>query len=448
MSIPAQLIDPLSTEVARVFDLKDLDRLMTSVTGAGLAEKWAGPGQTVRDTAFEMLQAVSREGIERVVLAGMLRRRPNAAELAELIRRICPEAFEAIPGMDSSVQTLIGGLATARQKIDDPEVRGLLTAAADPLHRTLEAVDCLNIYKSLHEYLHLVQAKQYRALRDAARRLPESPEAMAELVIYHTQLRDTCLLAREVVARLPGPAADQRTETLWIDLLEQAGSDFHDAVLAQSRPRAQAALRVIREVMLTTPRRLDSLIFVTAQDLPLDEIAALLDKLAHRTAPEPELAGAGAPAPPAPDPQLAVFARAHDALAVIVPRLRAEVTAHRDWQDIDNRISRIEQLFDGNRDDLIEDFAVEWFALKGCIAELLARDESSDGGAPPRIQTYIAQVDEALTRETADTAFDLAFLLFTSEAQHHFLGVDARLKKSCGELIRIGDPLRDIIGAL
>src|SRR5690606_22108673 len=109
--------------------------------------------------------------------------------------------------------------------------------------------------KSLHEYLHLLQIQQFRIMRADTRRLSEVPEVAIGLELYSRQLRRICTSCRRTVARLPGKEAARKLELLWIDILDAAAVRFHDAIVERKRAPAQTALRDIRDVLLTTPRR-------------------------------------------------------------------------------------------------------------------------------------------------------------------------------------------------
>lgn len=426
MPITDELIEALSVEIARAFAIEDIQRIMLKTTGKDLFGFWVGPGKPVKDTAFDLLQAVSREGVERIVLAEMLARRRTDDKLGALIDKACPEAREAMPATGKQVEVLITGLDAVRARLADPAVRERLALSVDRLKQIVDTIDSLHAYKSLHECLHQLQAKQFGALKEAARKLPTEPDQAMELFAYRNQLRTACLIARQTVTDLPDTPVLRATETLWIEVLETAGEQFHDAIDAEDSNGARSALRKIRSIMVTDPPRLNRLIFTTATALPLDElIGALAD------------VGGGA---------VAEITAALASLRVIASTIRAGVVEHREWQDADIRIGELDQLLEREGPDLIEEFASEWVELKAIVLDLAGREPDAKWAG--KIRTYIDNVEDALAAETDNAPFRFAYDNFRGEAQFRFLAVDSRLKADCAALVKIGLPLHRILEEL
>lgn len=426
MPLKPDLIEPLSIEIARAFSIHDLERIMLKATGQGLFEVWVGQGLTLRQTAFDLLQRVDDSGLERIVLAEMRARRASDAALADLIDLACPEARLAMPATGQQVSVLITGLDSVRARLSDPVVHDRLSQSVSKLQQIVETIDCLHAYKSLHECLHQLQAKQFRALKEAAKNLPSQPDQAAELLAYRNQLRSACLIARQTVNELPDNPVLRKTETLWIDVLEAAGDQFHDAIDAGDPKAARSALRKIRAVMVTDPPRLNALIFTTATALPLDDLMNALRDVGGEDVPE--------------------IAAAMNSLRMIGATIRAGVVEHREWQDADIRIAEIDQLFEHDSPDQLEEFATDWLELKAIVQDLAGRDPEARWAG--KIRTYIDNVDDGLAPEEADGPFRLAFDSFRGEAQFRFLTVDSKLKADCSALVRIGTPLHRILQEL
>lgn len=424
MPIKPELIEELSDRIADSFTVRDLEGIMLKTTGEGLFQTWAGPDQSVRNTAFQMMGEIARRGVERIVLAEMLARRPQNEALTAVIDAACPEARQAMPATGQQVAVLITGLDALHARLGEPAVRERLTKSLAGLGQITGMIDSLYAYKSLHECLHQLQAKQFRTLRDAAKDLPDNMEQAMELLAYRNQLRSACVIARDVVARLPPmPAGLRTTETLWIDALEAAGEQFHTAIENTDSASARAALRKIRSIMVTDPPRLNRLIFTTSAGLPLDDLMQALTDIGGETVPD--------------------IAAALTSLQTIIPTIRARVTEHRDWQDIEIRIAELDQLFESEADDLIEEFAVTWLDLKPEVQNLAARDPDAKWSV--KILACVTNVDDRLAAEQVDDAFRFAFDVWRGEAQFRFLVVDSKLKADCSELVRIGNPLHGIL---
>lgn len=427
MSLPATLIEPLSDEVAQLFTTDDLKRIMLKSTGLGLFEEWVPDHLTGRERAFALLEAVSRQDAERLVLAEMLARRPAAAAFVALVDQACPEARAALPTTGRQMEAVISGLGAVQSRMDEAPVRDRLAQSRERLTMIVDTVDSLDAYKSLHECLHQIQIKQFRALNEAARSLPSDPRQAAELRVYCNQLRSACVLARNAVEQLPVAPIPRATELLWIDALDDAAAQMQDAIDATDPAAARSALRQIRWIIQNTPLRLNSLIFATANALPLDDLARALE----------DVAGAGGGDP---------IRTALRSLRLIIPTIRSEVVEHREWQEADLRITELDQLFERAGTDLIEEFASIWIELKAMVQELAARDPGAVWAR--RILSYLEDVDDALAREQADPTFEAIYSAFRGEAQIRFLTVDSKLKGDCSALLRISLPLHRILAEL
>lgn len=428
MSLKPELIEELSIQIAASFTKEDLDGIMVTTTGKGLFEAWTGENDPVRKTAFDLMQEVRRQGVEQRVLAEMLARRPQNDALRTVIGDACPEALQAMPTTRQQVAVLITGLDALRARLGDPAVRERLARSVAGLGQIAATIDKLYIYKSLHECLHQLQAKQFRTLREAAKTLPTDIEQATELLAYRNQLRSACLIARDVVDRLPPMPAELRaTETAWIDVLEAAGEQFHTAIENRDFRTAHSALRKIRSIMGTDPPRLNGLIVRTSAGLPLDDLKQALTDIGGDAVPE--------------------ITAALASLQTIIPTIHARVTEHRDWQDIELRIADLDRVFEDRKGaDLIEEFALQWMDLKPQVQNLAARDPEAKWSI--KILACMTDVDDRLAAEQADDAFRFAFDVWRGEAQFRFLMVDSKLRADCSELVRIGNPLHRILEEL
>lgn len=428
MTIPGEMMEPLSIQIAKAVPLADLNGIMLKTTGEGLYESWAGEGKPYRETAMELLERVSQRGVERIVLGDMLGRYPAAADLAAAIDKACPDAKLAVPAASQQVAAVLTGLAAIRARLGDTAVRDDLIRSGVQLRLIVETINSLDAYKSLHERLHQLQAKQYWVLKDAAKKLPTSPEQARELRAYRDQLRSACLLARGDVLKLPEAPVVRATEMDWIDGLDAAGAQFHAAIDQRDADQARSALKKIRRIMVSAPPRLNSMIVTNAKELPLADLAVTLSELAKAT---------GA----------AEIATALQSLDLIIPTIRANVVEHREWQDADVRIGELDQLFEHGGADLIEDFTSDWIELKAMVQDQISRDPAADWTKD--LQGYIDKVDDDLASQSvlgnSDSDFQDAFAAFRGEAQYHFLTVDSKLKSNCSALTQVSAPLNTIL---
>lgn len=112
MAIPVEIVEPLSRKVARVFTLKELDWILRKTTGDMLYEV-VPRGRTDRETASDLLDAVSADNVEAKLLAEMLDRRGNDPELRELIARASPAALEPRAQEEVNLSLQVAGAPVA-----------------------------------------------------------------------------------------------------------------------------------------------------------------------------------------------------------------------------------------------------------------------------------------------------------------------------------------------
>lgn len=425
MTIAPALIEPLSRKIARIFTLNDLNLILLKTTGDRLYDLVAR-GSPDPDTVSELVDRISARSIELAVFGEMLVQRPDDAELAALAEQAAPGVRRVPATTEANVASLVQGLDAVRAKLDDPAVRAALSSSKAELRVIASTIDSLDAYKALHECLHQLQAKQFRALREAARSLPDNPAQAAELRVFRNQLRNACLFAREAAAKLPDAPVVRRTELLWIEELEQAGDEFHKAIQDRNADAARRALNRIARIMRSTPPRLNMLIFAIATELPLENLARALEQVA--TGPDGPVSGA------------------LQALRLIIPAIRARVVEHKDWQEADVRIAELDQLVEHSSADLVDEFAEDWLELKAMVLELTAREPGAQWATD--LEACVRAVDDSLATETVDAQFLDAFAAFRGEAQYRFLLVDSRLKADCTELVKIGEPLNRILSEL
>lgn len=425
MSIPPALIEPLSLKIAGIFELTEVDAVLKNTAGERLYNL-APRGLTDPETISAMLDRISAQGIEDAVLGQMLARRPEDAQFADLVGQAAPGARMVPATTEANVASLVQGLDAVRSRLDDPAIRAALSSSREGLRAIATNIDRLDAYKSLHECLHQLQVKQFSALRDAARHLPDPAQA-AELRVFRNQLRNACLFAGEAANRLPDTELVRRTELLWIDDLAKAGDDFHKAIHDRNGEDARRALSRIARIMRKTPPRLNTLIFARATELPLDNLAKALE----------QVAAAGADG---------TVASALQALRLLIPAIHARVVEHKEWQDADELIAELDQLVERSSPRLIEEFAEAWMELKAAVLELTSHDPGAKWAT--ELEADIRSVDDSLAAETADDRFLADFSVFRGNAQYNFLVVDSRLKTDCTELVKIGEPLNRILSEL
>ena len=126
---------------------------------------------------------------------------------------------------------------------------------------------------------------------------------------------------------------------------------------------------------------------------------------------------------------------ARDQLAA--PGLQAQVENHAQWQGVHAELRRIEALIDP---DLME-LQMSWPDLKA-IAEPLYQSQDDEWAIA--MSKEAEALDEALGADNP-VKTRRAFRNYRNRAGHHFFQVDSELRKLCGELRPIGEPLTVVL---
>jgi hypothetical protein len=171
---------------------------------------------------------------------------------------------------------------------------------------------------------------------------------------------------------------------------------------------------------------------VTAKELPLQNLTQALRKVSEGVSVDhPELAVA--------------YSSMHNLHATLLGR----VVEHKMWQDADNKISDLEEAFGHASEDVREDFNLAWGGPNGAkksVQAMAALDPKAKWSQ--NMQQYSDRVDDELAHEAPGAELANAFDAYRREARFRFFSVDAQLKSDCAALVRIGAPLRAIIGEI
>ncbi len=86
-------VETLARAVSRAFTEFDLRAIVLTTTGDDLFIYWVGPGKPLRQTAFELIDALNREGVLIRVVAEMVARRQSSEEFLVVVRQVLPAAM-------------------------------------------------------------------------------------------------------------------------------------------------------------------------------------------------------------------------------------------------------------------------------------------------------------------------------------------------------------------
>jgi hypothetical protein len=213
--------------------------------------------------------------------------------------------------------------------------------------------------------------------------------------------------------------------------LDAALRDLTEALKENASYQALIALNAISHVLRVVPARLSEQIFDAARALPFADIAVELANLAATL--------------PAADPATHQLETSSTVVGVLASTIRARVFEHRRWQEVDNRLANLLQLTESEeRAAFAAEFVPIWVEVKLRVKTLIDLDRGGSWGDV--ITGYSQRIDDRLADSRIDPEFSLQFEGYLDEAQNRFVEVDLKLKSECAHLVRLGKPLRAILG--
>jgi hypothetical protein len=430
-TLPRNLIEPLATAIGHDFELGELDAVVFRSTGERLFKDLVGEGDPHVITAYKLLNALGELGegkYVRLFLAHVLASRPNNADLRQLIGQACPEALTAEIETRKQVPAVLAGLVITKSMLNDPVVKQALLESRGTLAVVIRDIDILEAYKNLHECLHQLQITSFSSLRTRAKQLAADPSQGELLRGFNEQIIVAYTKARLWADKLPEGPATRGLETLWIDALEAASDRYQPALDAENARDLLGALNEVRRVIRKEPFHLNNMVYGTAKDMPLQTLTAALQGVS-----------AVGSVPPA-------LATAYTSMRDLQTTLLGRVREHKLWQEADNKIWELEEMFDHASDEARADFIFLWPSTKNAVMELAALDPKAKWAENTKV--YMGRVDDELARGGSNKDLWEEFDAYRREARVRFFRVDAQLRADCAQLVRIGAPLREIMEKL
>jgi hypothetical protein len=197
------------------------------------------------------------------------------------------------------------------------------------------------------------------------------------------------------------------------------------------------ALHKISKVLESEPTQINRIIFVAAKALPLSVLVDALNAIN---------AAAGAAAP--------TLAQSLQSIRDIQLTLTGKIFEHNVWQDADDTLWALERLFFYPPDQVFSDFGEIWPTTRTKYEVLVSAE--TDGRLPNQVRTYATQINgELLNLDQKKSAapnvpVDVSRLReffdnYKTAVRLLYLAVDRSLQKDCRELIRLRDPIEEIL---
>jgi hypothetical protein len=393
----------------------------------GLYDDLVSRDLPLRELVFRMLEAIRKRGITALFLRVVLEARPTREDLREAIARHYPEALETQPRFEEQARSLAAGVETLQTQLTTPAVRAVVTQSRDKLEQLIEDADILANYKALHDSLHVIQLTQYPQVADNVKRLRSEPLAAATLEDHVHQLRYICSDARNAAEALPNTAAVRAQELQWVTTIQSAIAELSKAIDNLDDQSAARAVRSIRQVIRQEPFRINTLLTLTAQKLPLEDLLRTIEMVAEA------VSGGALP--------MRELRNALQSVRNILPQLRGRVAEHNQWQDVENEFWGADEFLERGTPESIVEFNLLWPAAKSKV-ESLARTEPEAEWA--KASAKLAGLIDANIAGQIELA-RINFRRFRHAVLFHFCQVDKALRSQCQAILEIRAPLRSLL---
>lgn len=433
--IPPASFEPIRDLVGQVFSYRDLQQVLSRCPGQDTLSNVASEDWPPGRVAEETLRHVENTGITRQFLSKLLEARPYREDLRATLVAAMPDLAEA-RSTRASVDLVISSLDQTRLAMGDPATRRAVAASREALQGFNAKVGVLAAYKDLHDSLHQIQVRRFSDLRAATARLTD-PDQADKLVAYADLLAPAIVIARSAASRLPEGAQFRAKEESWINRLDDAGAQLGAALNALDGDAARMALKLVARVLAHEPPQLNRAIFLTAEELPTSGLIGALEVAAVNNGTQAALASAASE------------------LRGIRDTLARRVADHGSWQDADERLGDLDEVFQQAGNDVFAAFSEDWPAAKGAVKRLAAQAPGEDWAA--RIIAFADATDDELTRIDGNPGGDpkagrdrlyRCYSEFRHGARMRFFRVDQLLKEHCAAIVRIGAPLQAILQEL
>jgi len=340
---------------------------------------------------------------------------------AETIRKIIQDELQSLPyGYNS--QSVRNGLYALTELMAAPEVREAVVAFRTDFQAVCEQIDVVGNYKDLHDLLHTLEFQCYSGIVQEARRFPDDETALDILIDYELTLQQIVTDVREVAVR--GTLATN--ETLWIKDLERTPEELRGAIENLDTRQLKRAVWLINRVLAIQPSRINTSLNTAARALRLPALVKAMtcvrDNLAHGEL-DPE--------------KTSQFKDGVEALANLERSLTVLVRSHNDWQELDLELRRIE----GNLEQDIFELEMSWLDLKA-MAESLCNSSIDEWALSFKKDSE--NLDSAITAQNP-AKVKRYFRSYRRRAGDRFYRVDVELKRLCGNLRIVGEPLASVL---
>jgi hypothetical protein len=421
-------LERLQRALVNAFNAPELEQLVRFELSEGLYQSYTSRQLNEEVQVFELLTALGRRGATATLLRGARRRNPGNRELLEVIRQVCPAAMNDTAGAAGPVVTALQAL---KAKVKEPVISGPLQASRDKLEALAKNLAVLQGYKSLHDDLQKIQLQLFIA--DVT---PTNidPAALNRLETALVTAAWASQRLPDDVKSIPEGTPERAREEKWIKILSPAMDKLSNAVGVLDYPAASQAFGSIRSVLRYAPANVNGALTAVAESLPIDLLASAIYDIHQKLAEGHDAK--------------AVLGLAFLALQDLLPRLRGQVAQHNLWQETENQLAAADDDIGRGSVEDRKSFKLHWDAVTPMIDSLWALDPSKEWVTRSKrtrtaFEGAAGDPEKPITKEERDK-----YRSFRIGALDQFYRVDGALITLCGEVLKVSEPLKQLLESI
>lgn len=302
------------------------------------------------------------------------------------------------------------------QSSKSADVRAELALWQDNLADVQRQIKLLGDFKDMHDLLHRLQYDCYGPMQQELGKFPGDLTSQMNLEKYNVQM--------EGLIEEAGLLIQSKTfaggENDWIELLQDAHQSLTNATLNGDAGELNTSSSLLAHILSVQPTALNKMLNQAARELDLLQLVAVLEKVGGRL------------------DQAEAQARVQNGIQSIQKlneRLQGMIADHDRWQALENDL----RAYEAN----LESLPRMWKYPRKKLVEICAGRTETWAVI---ILKLVQGLDQLLTGQDAQTV-EAYFLNLKGQVGIRFFTVDNELKRLCGNLRDIENPLNDVRSA-
>ena len=364
----------------------------------------------------------------RQTLLANIRAQVSAKEFEEALHKVEDKLDRPLDELTESEhidsKPVRTSLKVLKELLQNPEVQEAVNKFRHDFQMVYEHIDVVKDYKELHDLLQDIEQTCYFPILQAASGYPQSDSTLDFLQGYADAMQMTIDRLQEVANN--GNVAPERLQ--WMKYINRAHASLGDAIAIPKQGSLGDVIGYLERV-LTYLSVINDCLNQAAQDLALQRLVIAVQTISGQLSAIEILESE----------KVTRFRVGVETLAELAQQFTARVDEHNRWQAIDLELQITER--DVEKKDMNK-LRLFWPDLQAMVAPMCNQ-------ANPWSETlarYANEVDKALAApESKPEEIQKCFRRYRRHALNRFRQVNDTLRKVCGELSKVRDPLNDIL---